>query len=319
MQTQLTPPAHALTIADVERDTGLTKDTLRVWERRYGFPVPLRDGNGDRQYPADQVSRLRLIRRLLDQGHRPGKLLAASADELTSLATTQASSELAEQSSEILQRIRRRDLHGVRQHMGQMLARRGLQRFVIECLPPLLSEMGEAWARGQLAVFEEHLVTEALQNAVRGALQSLTTPPAESPVILLTTLPDEQHSLGILMAQALLEPEGAACLPLGPQTPLSDIRSACLWAKVDVVAISVSAAYPTRQAIAALRSLREMLPATIAIWAGGSGIERRSRSLAGIRTIVRIEDILTALTDWRAAHPCTANATETAASPLPRA
>ena len=35
-------------IAAVERETGLSKDTLRVWERRYGFPRPLRDANGER-------------------------------------------------------------------------------------------------------------------------------------------------------------------------------------------------------------------------------------------------------------------------------
>ncbi|MBK8767339.1 MAG: MerR family transcriptional regulator, partial [Burkholderiaceae bacterium] len=29
-----------LSISAVERDTGLSKDTLRVWERRYGFPLP---------------------------------------------------------------------------------------------------------------------------------------------------------------------------------------------------------------------------------------------------------------------------------------
>jgi len=34
------------TIAAVERDTGLSKDTLRVWERRYLFPVPGRDAHG---------------------------------------------------------------------------------------------------------------------------------------------------------------------------------------------------------------------------------------------------------------------------------
>ena len=33
-------------IAAVERDTGLSKDTLRVWERRYGFPRPARDAAG---------------------------------------------------------------------------------------------------------------------------------------------------------------------------------------------------------------------------------------------------------------------------------
>ncbi|MFN7197809.1 MAG: MerR family transcriptional regulator, partial [Hylemonella sp.] len=40
--------AGALTIAAVERETGLSKDTLRMWERRYGFPRPLRDARDER-------------------------------------------------------------------------------------------------------------------------------------------------------------------------------------------------------------------------------------------------------------------------------
>ena len=44
------PARHAfrsrVNIAAVERDTGLSKDTLRVWERRYGFPSPERDAAG---------------------------------------------------------------------------------------------------------------------------------------------------------------------------------------------------------------------------------------------------------------------------------
>ena len=39
---------EALTIAAVERETSLSRDTLRAWERRYGFPAPLRDANGER-------------------------------------------------------------------------------------------------------------------------------------------------------------------------------------------------------------------------------------------------------------------------------
>ena len=73
-------------IAAVERDTGLSKDVLRMWERRYGFPVPGRDSNGERSYPPEQVERLRLIKRLMDAGHRPGKLIATPAEELSMLA-----------------------------------------------------------------------------------------------------------------------------------------------------------------------------------------------------------------------------------------
>ena len=35
-------------IAAVEREVGLSKDVLRVWERRYGFPLPSRDAPGER-------------------------------------------------------------------------------------------------------------------------------------------------------------------------------------------------------------------------------------------------------------------------------
>ena len=41
---------HGQDIAAVARDTGLGKDTLRVWERRYGFPAPLRDAAGERSH-----------------------------------------------------------------------------------------------------------------------------------------------------------------------------------------------------------------------------------------------------------------------------
>ncbi len=72
-------------IAAVERDVGLSKDVLRVWERRYGFPAPTRDPHGERLYDAGQVARLRVVKRLMDQGFRPGRLLRASDAELAAL------------------------------------------------------------------------------------------------------------------------------------------------------------------------------------------------------------------------------------------
>ena len=83
---QSDPAGMLYSIAAVERDTGLSKDTLRVWERRYGFPCPDRDAAGDRCYPANQVERLRTIRRLLDAGHRPGRIVGLAPQELQTLA-----------------------------------------------------------------------------------------------------------------------------------------------------------------------------------------------------------------------------------------
>ena len=76
-------PASRVSIATVERETGLSKDTLRVWERRYGFPAPSRDSNGERAYSQAQLDKLRLIRRCMDLGLRPGKIVGASVHELS--------------------------------------------------------------------------------------------------------------------------------------------------------------------------------------------------------------------------------------------
>jgi len=83
-----------LTIASVERDTGLSKDTLRVWERRYGFPAPGRDALGERLYPLDQVDKLRTLKRLLDLGHRPGRVVGLPIEELQRLAQASAGASL---------------------------------------------------------------------------------------------------------------------------------------------------------------------------------------------------------------------------------
>ncbi len=71
-------------ISAVERDTGLSKDTLRMWERRYTFPKPQRDPNGERAYTPGEVEKLRLIKRLMDRGYRPGKIIGQSVEALQS-------------------------------------------------------------------------------------------------------------------------------------------------------------------------------------------------------------------------------------------
>ncbi len=158
-------------IAAVERDTGLSKDVLRVWERRYGFPTPGRDGNGERLYTPEQVDRLRLIKRLMDLGYRPGKLIAATEEDLLALAR-QARDTPAETMAGadtdalavLLAAIRDHDAHAYQQAMQQRLARQGLQRFVQDTVAPLVRQVGEAWEDGRFEIFEEHLFTELTQR-----------------------------------------------------------------------------------------------------------------------------------------------------------
>lgn len=292
--TAVTDAATALPIAAVERDTGLAKDTLRVWERRYGFPQPLRDARDERLYPPEQVERLRLIARLLGKGHRPGRVVPLAPEELRALVTAAGPATAcpaAPQHQAMLDLLRRHDVVALRRALNQAMLRLGLGRFLTELLAPLNVAVGDAWMRGEIQVFEEHLYTESVMAMLRGTmggLPSLTQP--GRPRVLLTTLPQEMHALGLLMAEVMLTLEGCNCLSLGTQTPMQDIVRAAAAHEVQVVGLSFSEAYPAQQLLRDLQEMRRQLPAQIRLWTGGDH-PMLHRPVAGVTHVATLQDI----------------------------
>lgn len=292
-----------LTIAQVERETGLSKDVLRVWERRYSFPVPERDENGDRIYSLGQVERLLLIKRLMDQGFRPGRLLAMPPDELESIGHQPMSARpIQDAPAQALARMMANDTPGLRQVLAQLLARQGLHDFVRQALPMLNEAVGDAWASGRLNVFQEHQYTEEIGRLLRTAIGNMP-PGNQPPRILLTTVSGEAHGMGLLMAEALLAPEGAQCINLGPQTPTDDVLKAVSAYQAQVLVLSFSIAFPHRHGLNALRLLREGLPEHVEIWVGGSMTRALLKhKIAGLFWTPELVDCLTQLADWRERH-----------------
>lgn len=60
--------AADLPIKDVAEQTGLAAGTIRMWETRYGFPVPQRTASGYRRYTRDDVEALRRVVALRHRG-----------------------------------------------------------------------------------------------------------------------------------------------------------------------------------------------------------------------------------------------------------
>lgn len=259
-------------IAAVERDTGLSKDLLRMWERRYGFPTPARDQHGERVYTPKDLDRLRIIKRLIDKGFRPGKILPLAADALEQLlqdATSIPPEHTLLNWEPYLDQLRTGDLEGLRNSMQKQLLLQGLQAFVLDTAAPLTIAVGEAWMRGSIRVHEEHAYSEILKSLLRQAIAQFGE--RGSPTLLLTTLPDEEHGLGLLMAETLFIIAGARCISLGTRTPLLEIVDAAARHEVDCVALSFSSAFPARQGSQQVRELRQLLPEHTEIWVGGGG------------------------------------------------
>jgi hypothetical protein len=79
----LTPaPTKLLSIGAISRETGIHVSTIRMWEARYGALTPVRTEGGARRYSSTDLERLRLIKLLLDRGHKPSALASLSLYQL---------------------------------------------------------------------------------------------------------------------------------------------------------------------------------------------------------------------------------------------
>jgi DNA-binding transcriptional MerR regulator len=295
-----------MSIAAVERDCGLAKDTLRVWERRYGFPAPLRNPHGERLYPADQVATLRLLRRLVDAGHRPGKVVGRSHEDLSGLLRQPGAPEapaVGSDAQQVLDRLADYDAAGLRALLNGVLLRAGLGTFAAAVAPALAQAVGAAWARGALEIHQEHLFTEQLTTVLRSAINAAQGAglPHRSPGVLFSTFPQEPHALGLLMAEAMFTLEGCQCISLGVQTPIPEIAAAVRAHRADILALSFSAIITAPQATAGLAELRSLLPPQVEIWAGGACAGLRASS--EVQVLRGLTDVAAAVAAWRSREP----------------
>ncbi|SAK97563.1 MerR family transcriptional regulator [Caballeronia calidae] len=296
--------ATGIGIGAIAQEIGLTKDTLRVWERRYGFPQPMRSPGGERLYPQEQVTKLRLVKRLLDAGHRPSKVLAQPIDVLQGLAESSGVGQDAPDAEldNLISLLRASAYEEFRFGLLKRATRDGLERFVLDVAAPLSARVGNAWAAGTLQVYHEHLFSEAVQTTMRSLMRPLSDAVrgrGGRPRLLLTTLSGEGHGLGILMAEAMFTLSDCECIQLGLQTPLHDIVDAVAAHKVDIVALSFTAVLPAQAIANGLADLRNLLPPHVLIWVGGSSPALRRKFQDGVHHIGGLTPIDETVADWR--------------------
>ncbi|MEM8843787.1 MAG: MerR family transcriptional regulator [Pseudomonadota bacterium] len=82
MNTEITNDEYK--IGAVSKITGIGTETLRAWERRYQAVVPKRSMSGDRIYDSEDLSKLFLLKNLVDAGNSISTIANLSPDQLKS-------------------------------------------------------------------------------------------------------------------------------------------------------------------------------------------------------------------------------------------
>ena len=269
------PHAARYSIRVTSRLTSIELDTLRMWERRYGFPRPERTSGGSRTYSEADVEALRLIKRALEQGYRPGEIVGKPLEELTQLVqvASQAPSRgggVSPTTATILGALGRDEVAVVRAQLRQAAVMLGPKRFLADVAHPLCVRVGELWAEGKLEVRHEHLLSECLSAQLRVLMSAYEERPG-APRVLLSTLPDERHGLGLAMAEVYLAASQVTPVFLGVDTPPEQIVKAARGHAVDAVGLLVTEASDLKATKSHIRWMLRELPRRARIWVGGAG------------------------------------------------
>ena len=208
----------------VMRRTGLTADTIRVWERRYGVVVPLRTGGNARRYSESDVQRLLSLREGVASGRSIGELARLSIDDLASLASVSPQAAHGESTSLVaryLDALRAFDVSTAEDLLSRCLLL-APSALVFEVAVPVLRALGNGWENGSVSIAEEHLATFQLRTLFAAALGGKRAARG-APAVVFAAPEGHAHELGVLMAATLALEHGLRPVCLGANTPTAEL------------------------------------------------------------------------------------------------
>ena len=254
-------PGH-LRIGELSRRTGVATELLRAWERRYGLLAPARTAAGYRLYSGADVRRVGRMRELLATGLSAAEAAQAALGE-PALGVPETPPPSA--SSELRDALERLDDAGAHAAFDRLLADYSTATVLEGVVLPLLHELGEGWARGEISVAQEHFASHLVRGRLLGLARGWDR--GSGPRAVLACPPGELHDLGLLVFGLALREHGWRITFLGADTPAETLVDTVARLEPDAVVLAV--ADPARRGVTG--EIAAAVGETTTVWVGGAG------------------------------------------------
>ncbi len=285
------PGSHPLRV--VMRLTGLSADTLRIWERRHHAVTPARTDGNARRYSDRDIRRLGLLAAATANGHPIGTLVLRSDEELVRLAapapTPSNRDDLSPTEylvSQFLDAVEAFDPRASEEVLRRGAALLPPKQLALEVIAPAMRAVGDRWHDGKLSVAQEHMATQQARAVVE-RVKSAGGASHNAERILFAAPEGHLHELGLLIGALLATHHGFDAVVLGANTPIEDMLSASKRAGAPLVVVAVSRDLDTDEQRILTARLRK-LATQRDVWIGLP----RGHALSGMASVARVFDSL---------------------------
>ena len=251
----------------VVSETSVKPETLRAWERRYGFPKPQRTPGGHRLYTMRDI---RTINWLIDR-QKEGLSISRAVELWKSLENSGQDPLHAELLSQpfsngdrsILDFYRQEwidaclsfDKPGAENAIKQAFAIAPPEQVCIEVFQKGLVEIGQKWLLGEASVQQEHFATSLAMSRVHTLIDAAPAPSREGSLLAVCPA-GEDHEFGLLLTTFILRRQGWQVIYLGANVPLYRLEAAIQEIK-PILTIALAQTFPAASSLAKLGSFLE--------------------------------------------------------------
>ena len=244
----------------VVRQTGVSADTLRAWERRYGVPSPPRTESGYRLYSERDVAIVRWLKAKTEGGMNIAQAvrllqsLSAQAPDGPPLAEEVSPTSYVRLCEAFIAAATAFDEARADRILNEAFALLSIEDVCLNLIQPILVRLGERWHAGEINISVEHFATSLLRRRL-SALMTVMPPASRAGRIVSACAPGEYHELGLLIISLFLRRRGYEVIYLGQNIGLVRLREMLEKVQPDLILLSAS------QLIAAanLRDLIEVI------------------------------------------------------------
>jgi methanogenic corrinoid protein MtbC1 len=277
-------------IAAVSKLAGVSCHALRVWERRYGFPVPERSASGHRRYAHEQVSVLRSLAKMASSGQSIGELIGeyqAGTLELREVDETKVDEKAS--SSQVVDLLFEGELASAEVILDRLAGQSTQIELLERVIEPALIEIGERWYRGECDIYQEHFATARLFARISRLLDWARREnhhPAHS--LVVGTVQGDRHEGGVMMVSLVMELAGWRAIPVGTDLPVEEYQKAIETWHPDALGLSFVLSRNINKRFQELSKIRD-----VPIFVGGRSIVNH-QGLARRHGLIPLTGTLTA-------------------------